>query len=60
MEQRIDRLYPSAPSENNDLEHQLDKKLNDVNRFNTHINNLTEIFTYFKDNNLKKKKRFKI
>ena len=33
MEQKCDRLYPSAPSENIDVEQQLEKKINDVNSF---------------------------
>ena len=41
MEQKCDRLYPSAPFENKniDLEQRLEKKMNDVNSFNNHINN---------------------
>ena len=49
MEAKTDRLYPSAPIENNDLEQRLEKKLNDVNTFNNHINNIKEMNTYFKD-----------
>ena len=30
MEAKTDRLYPSAPFENNDLEQRLEKKLNNV------------------------------
>ena len=39
MEQKTDRLYPSAPLENknDDLEQRLEKKFNDVNSFNNHI-----------------------
>ena len=33
MEQRIDRIYPSAPSENNDLVQRLEKKQNEVKSF---------------------------
>ena len=40
MDQKCDRLYPSAPLENNDLEQKLEEKLNDVNSFNNHINNI--------------------
>ena len=40
MEPKTDRLYPSAPLENIDLEQRLEKKLNDVNRFNNHIKNI--------------------
>ena len=40
MEQKTDRLYPSAPLENDDLELRLKKKINDVNSFNNHVNNI--------------------
>ena len=58
MEEKCDRLYPSAPFENKniDLEQRLEKKLNDVNSFNNHINNIKEMITYFKDKNHKSKK----
>ena len=59
MEQKCDRLYPSAPLENNDLEQRLEKKLNDVNSFNNSINNIKEMITYFKVKNNKLKKRYK-
>ena len=59
MEQKCDRLYPSAPVENMDLEQRLAKKLNDFNSFNNHINNIKEMITYFKDKNNKSKKRYK-
>ena len=60
MEQKCDRLYPSAPLlENMDLEKGLEKKINDVNSFNDHINNIKEMITYFKDKNNKSKKRYK-
>ena len=61
MEQKCDRLYPSAPFENKniDLEQRLEKKINDVNSFNNHINNIKEMITYFKDKNHKSKKRYK-
>ena len=58
MEQK---LYPSAPLlENIDLEKRLEKKLNDVNSFNNHINNIKEMITFFKDKNNKSKKKYKI
>ena len=60
MEAKTDRVYPSAPSENNDLEQRLEKKINDVNSFNNHINNIKEMITYFKDKNHKSKKKYKI
>ena len=60
MEQKCDKLYPSAPSlENIDLEKRLEKKINDVNSFNNHINIIKEMITYFKDKNHKSKKRYK-
>ena len=58
MEAKADRLYPTAPLlENIDLEKRLEKKINDVNSFNTHVNNIKELSTYFKDKNNKSKKR---
>ena len=61
MEQKCDRLYPSAPFENKniDLEQRLEKKLNDVNSFNNHINNIKEMITYFIDKNRRSKKKYK-
>ena len=61
MEQKCDRLYPSAPFENKniDLEQKLEKKRNDVNSFNNHINNIKEMVAYFKDKNHKSKKKYK-
>ena len=60
MEQKCDKLYPSAPLlENIDLEKRLEKKINDVNRFNNHVNNIKEMKTYFKDKNHKSEKRYK-
>ena len=60
MEQKTDRLYPTAPLlENIDLEKRLEKKINDVNSFNNHINNIKEMIIYFKDKNNKSKKRYK-
>ena len=40
MEQKTDRLYPSAPLEKADLEQPLEKNINDVNGFNNHIDNM--------------------
>ena len=58
MEQKCEKLYPSAPIlENIDLEKQLEKKINDVNSFNNHIKNIKEMITYFKDKNNKSKKK---
>ena len=56
MEQKCDRLYPSAPLETIDLEQRLEKKLNDINSFKNHINNNKEMVTYFNDKNNKSKK----
>ena len=60
METKTDRLYPSAPLENIDLQQRLEKKTNDVNSFNNHINNVKEMIIYFKDKNNKSKKKYKI
>ena len=59
MEQKTERLYPSTPLENMELEKSLEKKSNDVNSFNNHINNLREMITYFKDKNNKSKRKYK-
>ena len=60
MEQKTDRLYPSAPLlENIDLERRLEKKIIDENSFNNHINNIKELIIYFKDKNHKSKKKYK-
>ena len=61
MDQKTDKLYPSAPLlENIDLEKRLEKKINDVNRFINHVNNIKEMISYFKDINHKSKNRYKI
>ena len=60
MEQKCDKLYPSAPLlENIDLEKRLEKKINDVNSYNNHVNNIKEMITYFKEKNNKSKKKYK-
>ena len=60
MDQKTDKLYPTAPLlENIDLEKRLEKKLNDVNSFNNHVDNIKEMITYFKDKNNKSKKKYK-
>ena len=60
MEQKTDKLYPSAPLlEKIDLEKRLEKKINAVNSFNNHISNIKEMITYFKDKNCKSKKKYK-
>ena len=60
MDQKTDKLYPSAPLlENIDLGKRLEKKINDVNSFNNRINKIKEMITYFKDKNNKSKKKSK-
>ena len=60
MDQKCDKLYPSAPLlENIDLEKRLEKKINDVNSFINDINNIKEMVAYFKNKNNKSKKRSK-
>ena len=60
MDQKTDRLYPSAPLlENFDLEKRLEKKINDVKSFNNHIINIKEMISYFEDKNNKSKKKYK-
>ena len=60
MDHKTDKLFPTAPLlENIDLEKRLGKKINDVNSFNNHINNIKEMITYFKDKINKSKKRYK-
>ena len=56
MEQKTDRIYPSARLEKDGVEQRLEEKLNDANSFNNHISNLKEMITYFKDKNNKSKK----
>ena len=45
MDQKCDRLYPSAPIKKDDLKQRLEKKLNEVNSFDNHFNNIKEILT---------------
>ena len=60
MAQKTDRLYPSASLEkDNNLEHRLEKKLNDGNSFNISINNIKEMITFFQDKNHKSKNKYK-
>ena len=60
MDQKTDKLYPSAPLlENIALEKRLEKKINDFNSFNNHNNKIKEMITYFKDKNHKSKKKYK-
>ena len=60
MEQKCDRLYPSAPLENIDLEQRLEKKINDVNSFNNHISNIKEMITYFKEKTTNQRRDIKL
>ena len=60
MDQKTDKLYPLAPLlENFDLEKRLEKKINEVNSFNNHVNNIREMITYFKDKIHKSKNNYK-
>ena len=59
MDQKCDRLYTSAPLQQDNLEQRLEKKINDVNSFNIHTDNIKKMITYFKDKNNKSKKRYK-
>ena len=46
MERKCDRLCPTGPLlENIDLGKRLEKKINDVNSFNNHVNNIKEMIT---------------
>ena len=58
MEQKTDRLYPSAPLGKVDLEQRLEKKLNDVNSVNILINNLKEMINDFKSGNCISRKTY--
>ena len=57
MEQRTEKLYPSAPLANVDLEQRLEKKFENVNSFINSFINFRETITYFKDKNHKSKER---
>ena len=59
MDQKCDRLYPSAPLQQDNLEQRLEKKINDVSSFNNQINNIKEMITYLQDKNSKSKKKYK-
>ena len=60
MQQKCDRLYPSAPLEDIDLEQRLEKKLKVVISFNNSINNIKEMITYFKDKTTNQKRDIEI
>ena len=59
MEQGTDKLYLCAPLENIDLEQRLEKKMKDVDSFNNHMSNITEMIKYFQDKNHESKKKYK-
>ena len=58
MEAKTDRLSPSAPIGNINLEQRLEEKINDVNSSNNSINNIKQMITYFKAKNTKSKKKY--
>ena len=49
MDQKTDRLYTSAPFEKRNiaLEQRLEMKINVVNSFSNHKNNIQEMIIYF-------------
>ena len=53
------KFNPSAPLEKDALEQRLERKINDVNSFNTSINYIKEMIKYFIDKNNKPKKKYK-
>ena len=55
----IDYIPQHLFLENIVLEKRLEKKINDVNSFNNHVNNIKKMITYFKDKNQKSKKKYK-
>ena len=59
MDQKRDRLYPSAALEKDHLEQRLEKKLNDANSFNYHISNKKEMITYLKTKSTNRKRYIK-
>ena len=61
MEQKTDRVYPSAPFEKKffDVEQRLEKKLNDLKSLNISNINIQGMITYFKDKNQKLKNKYK-
>ena len=54
---QTDYTHQHHLKKNIDLEQRLEKKLNDVNSFINSINYIKEMITYFKDKNLKTKKK---
>ena len=59
MEHKAQKLHPSAPLDNIDLEQRLEKKLSDVKSFDNSFKNNKEMITYVKDKNHYSKKRSK-
>ena len=59
MEAKTNRLHPSAPLENIDLEQRLEKRIGDVNSFKNHTNNIKEMITYSKHKTNKSKTEYK-
>ena len=59
MEQKTQKLYPSALLEKNKSEQRLEKKLTEVNTFTNWFPNIKDLITYFKDKNCKLKKKSK-
>ena len=60
MDQKYDRIFPSAPLGKNDLEQRLEKKLNDTNSLINQISNIKEMILYFKDKTINQKRDNKI
>ena len=60
MEQKTERLYPSAPlmRSDQDLGKRREKNINNINNFTNSISNIKKLITYFKDKNHNSKKKF--
>ena len=54
------KLFPSVPLKNNDLEPELQKKLNNISSLNNSVTNIKEMITYFKKKNHKSKKKYRM
>ena len=61
MDQKTDRIFSLASLENkiDDLERRIKKRMIDDSSLNNSITNIKEIITYFKDENIKSKKKYK-
>ena len=59
MDQKCDRLNPSATFEVINLHQRLEKKSNDVKSFNNSIKNIKRMITHFSEKNYKSKKNTK-